>query len=53
MEEQKWVFRCKIGALLGWMLFIAWIVVAQIYRGDVLPNSLYMFNSDSAELTGW
>ena len=53
IEAQKWVVRCKIGALLGWMLFIAWIVVAQIFRGNLFPNSLYMFSSDSAEWTGW
>jgi len=53
LEAQKWVFRCKIGAVLGWMLFIAWVVVAQIYRGDVFPNSMYMLSSDSAEMTGW
>jgi len=53
LEAQKWVFRCKIGAVLGWVLFIAWIVVAQVFRGDLFPSSMYMLSSDSAELTGW
>jgi len=47
------VFRCRVGAVLGSLVFVAWIVVAQVYRGTVFPASLYMLNSDSAEMTGW
>jgi len=53
LEAQKWVFRCRVGAVLGSLVFVAWIVVAQVYRGTVFPASLYMLNSDSAEMTGW
>ena len=53
MEAQKWVARCKCGAVASFSAFAGWIVVAQVLRGSVFPASLYMLNSDDAELTGW
>jgi hypothetical protein len=53
MEAQKWVARCKVGAVIGFTCFVAWIVVAQVLRGSVFPSTWYMLNADNAELTGW
>jgi hypothetical protein len=53
MEVQKWVARCKIGAIVGVILFAAWIVLAQVLRGSVFPPSWYMLNQDDVTITGW
>lgn len=53
MESQKWVSRCKKGAFVGFTVFIAWIIIAQVLRGSVFPPSLYMLNPDDASITGW
>lgn len=51
-NAEKWVLRCRIGATIVILAWIAWIVVAQVLR-DILPTSLYMLNPDDATLTGW
>jgi hypothetical protein len=51
-EATLWVQRCKICASVFVVLWIAWIVCAQVFR-SVLPASLYMLNADDAALTGW
>lgn len=53
MEVQKWVGRCKVGAITGFTLFTAWIVTAQVLRGSVFPSSWYMLNPDDPTMTGW
>jgi hypothetical protein len=53
MESQKWVSRCKKGSIVSLIIFIAWIVIAQVLRGSVFPPSLYMLNPDDASITGW
>ena len=52
IEAEKWVGRSKCMASLAVTIFIAWVVVAQVYRKD-LPSFLYLYNADNAELTGW
>lgn len=53
MESQKWVSRCKKGAIVSSIIFVAWIVIAQVFRGSVFPPSLYMLNPDDESITGW
>ena len=53
MESQKWVSRCKKGSIVSFILFVAWVVIAQVLRGAVFPPSLYMLNPDDASITGW
>lgn len=53
LETEKWVHRCKLASAVAFLLFIAWIVTAQILRGSVLPHKLYFINQDNAEVTGW
>jgi hypothetical protein len=53
MESQKWVSRCKKGSIVSLIIFVAWIVIAQVLRGSVFPPSLYMLNPDDASITGW
>jgi hypothetical protein len=53
MEVQKWVARCKKGAIVGFIVFVAWIVTAQVLRGSVFPPSWYMLNQDDVAITGW
>ena len=53
MESQKWVSRCKKGSIVSFIIFIAWIVIAQVLRGSVFPPSLYMLNPDDVSITGW
>jgi hypothetical protein len=53
MEAQKWVSRCKKGAIVGFIILVAWIITAQLLRGSVFPPSLYMLNPDDVSITGW
>ena len=52
IEAEKWVGRSKCMASLAVTIFIAWVVVAQVYRKE-LPSFLYLYSDDNAELTGW
>jgi hypothetical protein len=53
MEVQKWVSRCKKGAIIGSIMFAGWIVLAQVLRGSVFPPSWYMLNENDVAITGW
>ena len=53
IEVQKWVTRCRKGAIVGFIVFAAWIILAQVLRGSVFPQSLYMLNADDVAVTGW
>ena len=53
VESLKWVSRCKKGAIVSFIVFVAWIVIAQVLRGSVFPPSLYMLNPDDVSITGW
>ena len=53
MEAQKWVQRCKYGAVIATACFLGWVIIAQVFRGNIFPPSLYMLNLDDAEVTGW
>jgi hypothetical protein len=48
-----WVVRCKIGAIITLPVFVAWIVIAQVFRGSVFPHTWYMLNANDVALTGW
>ena len=51
-NAEKWVQRCKRSAIVFFLVWIGWIVAAQVLR-DVLPPSLYMLRNDDEALTGW
>lgn len=51
-NTEKYVAYSKVGASVCGIFFVAWIFVAQIFRG-VLPAELYLLNGDNVALTGW
>jgi hypothetical protein len=53
LEMEKWVRRCHYGAVVSITAFVAWIVIAQVLRGSVLPRQLYFIRPDNADITGW
>jgi hypothetical protein len=53
LEMEKWVRRCHYGAVVSISVFVAWIVIAQVLRGSVLPRQLYFIRPDNADITGW
>jgi hypothetical protein len=53
-NEFLWVRRCQICAVLLSAVWIAWVLVIQVFMTDSFPSSWFVRSSDSTnEATGW
>lgn len=52
LETKKWVRRSLFGAAVVCSLWVAWIVVFQVFSDEFGPN-WFVMSEDEAEKTGW
>ena len=53
-NEQLWVRRCQVCSVLVSAVWIAWVLVIQVFMTDKFPASWFVRASDStSEATGW
>lgn len=53
LATEEWVQRCKVGCIVASVVFVAWVVVAQVLHNSLLPPSLYLLSANDAAITGW
>ena len=51
-EVEKWVKRSSLGAVLVVSLFVAWVVMFQVYKDSFGPQ-WFVMSEDQGEATGW